>query len=165
MSAEILSTLSMICFIVAGVSFAAAVFFWFKFRILEAYGDLNGRTAKRSIEKLRKENERLGDRKQRTGTETGKKVGLVTGNSTTAASSSEMIRRDEQIPETEMLESNRAQVHAMASDATTAMLEEDEDATGLLEEAVMEPAPVRAGGVELILLEEVMLIHTDETID
>ena len=162
MSAEILSTLSMVCFIVAGVSFAAAVFFWFKFRILEVYGDLTGKTAKRSIEKLRKENERLGDRKKRT--ETGRQGGMVTGNSPTVGSSSDMGLTSGEIPETEMLESNRAAAPAMVSDATTALLEDD-DATGLLAEQPAAPAPVRTGGVELILLEEVMLVHTEESID
>lgn len=162
MSAEILSTLSIICFVLAGVSFAVAVFFWFKFRIPETYGDLTGKTAKRSIEKLRKENERKGDRRQQA--QTGNKAGLVTGNSPTAEPSSEMKRSNEQIPETAMLESNRAAAPAMSSDVTTAMLE-DEDATGLLEDRPEASAPVRAGGVELILLEEVMLVHTEETID
>ena len=46
MNAELLSTLSTVAFVVAGVSLALSVFFWFFFRIPTVIGDLSGKNAK-----------------------------------------------------------------------------------------------------------------------
>ena len=58
--AEILHTLSIISFVVAGVLFALAVVLWFGFKIPDVIGDLTGRTARKSIAKMRSANEKTG---------------------------------------------------------------------------------------------------------
>ena len=59
-TADILSLISTICYILAGVSLVLAVFFWFFFKIPTVIGDLSGRTARKSIAKMRSANERSG---------------------------------------------------------------------------------------------------------
>lgn len=56
--ADTLSVISLVSFIVSGICFLLAVFFWFKFRILTIIGDLSGRTAQKSIERMRSYNEK-----------------------------------------------------------------------------------------------------------
>lgn len=49
--ADTLSLLSVIAFVIAGVSLAVAIFLWFFFHISSVIGDLSGRTDRKSIEK------------------------------------------------------------------------------------------------------------------
>ena len=49
--ADTLSLLSVIAFVIAGISLAVAIFLWFLFHISSVIGDLSGRTARKSIEK------------------------------------------------------------------------------------------------------------------
>ena len=174
-TAEILSLISTISFAVAVISFVLAVFFWFFFRIPSVIGDLSGRTARRSIAKMRTSNESAGgqgykpsatnvNRGKRTDTMRhaqkleldfkGRSREMPSGNGT-------------EMPETGLLSSNKAS----AADAEYTELLVD-DATGLLvdDEATValhdEPKQIRrTDGKKLTMLEEVMLIHTDEVID
>ena len=58
---EILFTISIISFILSGTAFIVAVFCWFRFKIPQVVGDLSGRTAKKSIERMRAGYEKSGD--------------------------------------------------------------------------------------------------------
>ena len=58
--ANILEIVSMVSYILAVAFLIISVFLWFHFRILEVIGDLSGRTAKKSITKIRETNERNG---------------------------------------------------------------------------------------------------------
>ena len=49
-----------LCLLVSGVCFILAVFIWFKFDILAVIGDLSGSTAKKSIARMRENNEKSG---------------------------------------------------------------------------------------------------------
>lgn len=60
--AEILEIVSNVSYILAIIFFIISVFLWFHFKIREVIGDLSGRTAKKSITKMRKTNERNGAR-------------------------------------------------------------------------------------------------------
>lgn len=60
--AEALNLVSVISYVLAVVFSIISVFVWIKFRILEIIGDLSGRTAKKSITKMRKTNEKNGAR-------------------------------------------------------------------------------------------------------
>ena len=62
MNAELLLTLSTVAFVVSGVSLALSVFFWFFFRIPTVIGDLSGKNAKKSIAKIRANNEKSGNK-------------------------------------------------------------------------------------------------------
>lgn len=54
--ARIFQIISVIAFSAAGAGIFLAVFFWFKFDIWKIIGDLSGRTAKKSIEQMRRAN-------------------------------------------------------------------------------------------------------------
>lgn len=55
--AEVLETISVVTIILAIFFLLVAIFFWFRFDIPTIFNDLTGRTAQKSIEKFRKENE------------------------------------------------------------------------------------------------------------
>ena len=56
--AETLSMISIISFIVAGIMGGISLLFWFTFKIPSVISDLSGRTARRSIEDIRRANEK-----------------------------------------------------------------------------------------------------------
>lgn len=58
--AEIYTIISIAAFSLAGVFFLLSCIFWFKFGIMKIIGDLSGRTAKKSIEQMRAQNEKTG---------------------------------------------------------------------------------------------------------
>lgn len=58
--AQVYNIISIVAFSLSGISLVFAVFFWFKFEILKVIGDLSGRTARKSIEKMREANENSG---------------------------------------------------------------------------------------------------------
>ena len=64
--AHIYTVISMVSFVLAGVFLLISCFLWFKFNIRKIIGDLSGRTAKKSIEKMRKINEESGKRPRAT---------------------------------------------------------------------------------------------------
>ena len=63
--AETLSMVSMVSFVAAGVCLALTVILWFAFRIPNVIGDLSGRNARKSIERMRKSNENTGRKSYR----------------------------------------------------------------------------------------------------
>jgi len=78
--AEILSTVSIVSFALAAVFIVLVVVFWIRFGILGIIGDLSGRTAKKSIAKMRENNEKTGKKPFRTNSinvEGGKLSGRV----------------------------------------------------------------------------------------
>lgn len=162
--AETLQLLSVISFAIAGLSLVLTVFFWFFFKIPIVIGDLSGRTAKKSIEKMRAANERAGlksYKESRTNAERGRLTGTIPGihNKPVSPNGGE--------PETRLLNENKAegvesQATVVLESGTTGLLV-DENATAPLD-SVYRPAPVRTGGKKIEIIEEIMLIHTDEVI-
>lgn len=63
--APIFRIISIVCFSAAGVALLLAVFLFIKFRIISVIGDLTGKTARKSIEKMREENEKSGVKSHR----------------------------------------------------------------------------------------------------
>ncbi len=61
MTVELLQTLSLVAYIVAGVLFLVAVALFFLLDVPKLYGDISGRTAKKAIEAIRKQNEATGN--------------------------------------------------------------------------------------------------------
>ena len=76
--AEVLSIISLVSFIIAGISFVLAVTIFFVFKIPNVIGDLSGRNAQRSIAQLRAINEKSGSKSYKT-SETNAKRGKLTG--------------------------------------------------------------------------------------
>lgn len=55
--ARIYQTVSIAAFSMAGISLSLAAALWFRFKIWRIIGDLSGRTAKKSIARMRRERE------------------------------------------------------------------------------------------------------------
>lgn len=193
-TAEILSLISTISFVIAAVSFVLALFFWFYFKIPSVIGDLSGRTAKKSIARMRASNENAGGRGYKpssTNVNRGKLTGTMqqagpvagaakkqaaaepkrkasTSESRRKASAAEPVRNQasDAMPETGLLAANQA---ADVAGQQTGTLERAEE-TGLLEDAnatmpLHITSHVMSGGKRLRMLDEVMLIHTNEVIN
>ena len=172
-TAEILSLVSLISYIVAGVCLVLAVFFWIFFKIPSVIGDLSGRTARKSIEKMRQANVQSGNKSYRasaTNIERGKLTDTMqhsTKLKKAKTTKEEPKQPSGERPETGLLSENKAEATygdetvALDTEETTGMLV-DEEATAALN--VEAPAVKRTGGKKLTMIEEVMLIHTDEVI-
>lgn len=165
--AQTLQTLSIISFAVSGVCLVLAIFFWFFFKIPRVIGDLSGRTARKSIAMIRATNEKTGVKsykESKTNAERGKLTDTMPG--------SDKLKKkktvsDEGKPETGLLADNMAErIDSEATDIlepeTTGLLIDD-NATAPLDSPAHKPIE-RTGGKKLVMIEEVMLIHTDEVI-
>ena len=202
---EILSMISLISFILAGVSATLAVIFWFRFNIPAVIGDLSGRTARKSIEKMRANNEKTGKKDfapSKTNLERGKLTGLMkeTENGSeklTGKLSGKIVGKKKEatvVPVAPVV--SEKQMETALLDEETGLLTESEE-TELLNDDVMETEFL--GDTELLeeieetgllveenetmlltnepqqvalsnngvftMIEEIMFIHTDETID
>ena len=169
-TAEILSLISLISYIIAGIAAVLAVFFWFFFKIPSVIGDLSGRTAKKSIARKRASNERSGGKGYQpsvTNVNRGKLTDTMQHSRKLKVTPKIVQPADEsQRPETGLLKSNTAQASRSAETellGDTADLETTADETA---ELVSDGAvnQTRANGKKLTMLDEVMLIHTDEVI-
>lgn len=171
-TAEILSLVSLISYIIAGISLVLAVFFWFAFKIPSVIGDLSGRTARKSIARMRASNERSGGKGYQPSA-TNASRGKLTDTMQHSRKHKDEPKKaqpvdESQMPETGLLSSNKADLPG--ADQTDLL--EDSQATGLLVDADAtaplhdEPAQrvKHIGGKKLTMLDEVILIHTDEVI-
>lgn len=154
--AEILSIISFISFGISGTCFILAIFFWFKFKIPSVVGDLSGKTARKSIAKMRESNEKSGKKSYQSSS-----VNVNRGKVTESMPDTR--------PETGILEENKGKI---VDRQGTELLDEDETTGLLIEEEGTEPLQQmekqfvkRTGGKELVMLEEIMLVHTDEVLD
>lgn len=153
--AETLSTLSIISFVVAGVAFIIAVIFWFFFDILTVVGDLTGKAAKKNIVKMRVANEKSGAKmykESRTNLERGKLTEAM-------HESKEWFQNINGKQETGLLVENRAET--VNAGETSLLI--DEEKTSSLERSVY--VENRIGGKTLKIIEEIMIVHTDEVIE
>lgn len=172
--ADVLSIVSLVSFILSGVAFVLAILFFILFRIPSVIGDLSGRTARKSIAKMRLANEKTGVKsykESKTNVERGKLTGTMPDSGKLNKKNSAPANGQ---PETGLLADNKAE--GLESEATgvldeeTGMLESettgllvDENATAPLDTPVQKPV-VRSGGKKIVMLEEVMFIHTEEVI-
>ncbi len=163
--AETLQLLSIISFAVAAACLVLAVFLWFFFRIPDVIGDLSGRTARKSIAKMRAANEKSGSKsykESKANAERGKLTGTIPG-----IQGKKTDNLDENKQETGLLSENKAEgleseATGMLESETTGLLVDDE-ATAPLNMPEQKPK-AKIGGKKLKMIEEVILIHTDEVI-
>lgn len=176
--AETLSTLSIISFAVAGVCFAIAIFFFFFFKIPTVIGDLSGKTARKSIAKMRAANEKTGNKSYKES-----KINLNRGKVTDTMhnfgkTSKKVSANNGTNPETGLLNENKAVKNVSEE---TALLDNEDEATGFLEDEAtgllvdedatasldnsMQNVVKRTGNIKLVIIDEVMLVHTDEVIE
>lgn len=176
-TAEILSLISTISFVIAAISFVVAVFFWFNFKIPAVIGDLSGRTAKKSIAQMRANNERVGGRGYRPSSTNARRGRLTDtmqhSSKLTGTSNAIEVKRnvpvEDSTSKTELLETNKAEITSGqqtdlldASEATELLT--SEDTTVSLNEETKSPAK-RMNSKKLTMLDEVILVHTDEVIN
>jgi len=169
--AETLSKLSLISFIVAGAAFVITLFLWIIFKIPKVISDLSGRTARKSIAKMRESNEKSGNKSYRTSKENakrGKLTGKIPDSGGLGMTERMGKKAGEEMPETGLLSSNKARKTAV--EQTALLIDNGEDGllagsgeTQLLYEPVV--SGKRTGGKKLTMLDDVMLIHTDEVIE
>lgn len=168
--AQTLQLLSIISFVVAGACLILAVFLWFFLRIQNVIGDLSGRTARKSIARMRAANEKTGNKSYRE-SKTNAERGKITGTMRGIGVESQLKKT----PETELLSENKAdglksETTAILDDEATSILGSettgllvDENATAPLD-AVKPANSARTGGKKLEIIDEVMIIHTTEVI-
>lgn len=156
--AETLSVISTFSFIAAGFFAIAAVVLWFVFEIPSVIGDLSGRTARKSIERRRKDNEK--NKAEFNPYRIIKTV--VPSVSVNERKSTELLKDTN---ETALIEEDSKTLPLMDSnvvvadsdDAATVIMNEDEREENILTER-------RNVGMKLAILDEVIMIHTDEEI-
>lgn len=161
-TADILSLVSLISYIVAGVAFVLALFFWFFFKIPSVIGDLSGRTAKKSIARIRENNERAAAAGHRSGAITADRIqGKRKTEKLAQEPKPEAPAVEEQRPVTGLLSSNKAE--AVAAKQTGLLINTERAETAELI-PVSTTERLRSGGKKLTMINEIMLIHTDEVI-
>lgn len=194
MSTNVLETISLISFVLAAISAVLAVVFWFVFKIPTVISDLSGRTARKSIERMRANNEKTGRKdfapsktnlKRGKVTElmddsvkgSGKLSGLLSGK---LVNKPKVISEGEENLETGLLEENTQPLYeseetgllteeAMETELLGTELLDETEETGLLVEdnetmLLVEDIP-KTEAKGFDLLDEIMFIHTEETID
>lgn len=160
--ADILHTLSIVSYILAVLFVVLAIVLWFIFKIPNVIGDLSGRNAKKSIARMRQNNEKTGDKSYR-----ASEKNLARGKLTGTMEGMGKVENPPNIEETGLLNENLAREHdeqatGLLLDDVTGLLDESGE-TAALEETV-DVADRAPSTVVIQKIEEVMLIHTEEVI-
>lgn len=160
--ADILHTLSTVSYILAVLFVVLAIVLWFIFKIPNVIGDLSGRNAKKSIARMRQNNEKTGDKSYRA-SEKNLARGKLTGTMEGVGNNENPVN----IEETGLLNENLARGHdeqatGLLLDDATGLLDESGETTAL--EETVDVADKAPSTVVIQKIEEVMLIHTEEVI-
>ncbi len=159
--AETLSMISIISYAIAGVCILLSVFLWFFFKIPQVIGDLSGRTARKSIAKMRAANEKTGNKAYKE-SKTNAARGKLTGSMPNSAKADSY---DAGNPETGVLAANKALQldtnETAALDGPTTELLVDENVIMLINGSDKKQ---EAKGKKFDMIDEVMLVHTEEVI-
>lgn len=171
-TADILSLISTISFILSGICLIVAVLLWFVFKIPAVIGDLSGRTARKSIAKMHESNGKSSGQGYRSGAENTprrKSAGAVRHAARSVSASAKSHIAEKQMPETNLLSCDKP----VCSDSMQTELLEDLQATDVLvdenETVALNETPDKSvrhsAGKKLTMLDEVVLIHTDDVIE
>ena len=150
--AETLSTLSLVCYILAAIFLVVGVVLFVILRIPKTFSDYTGRSARKKIMKLRDNNEKSGNKSYRP-SQVNKERGKITENIPSKPSK----KKKEDMPGTGIIAENKAHRY-------------EAEATGLLDESTAElnepeiAQPLRPSNIKLKLINEVVFIHTQEVI-
>ena len=132
--ADLIEKLSIIAFVAAGCCLLLTILIWFRFRILSVINDLSGKTAKRAIAQIRENNLRTGNKAYHPDDQVGKPV-----------------------PETILYqEAGKTQI-LLASEAERGTTVLNQDVNNIADTS-------ERPKVELTILEQVVMIHTNEVI-
>ena len=151
--AETLSVISLISFLAAGVFAVLAVVLWFVFRIPTVVGELSGRNARKSIERMRRRNEEAGKNSRRPGAGGG-------GNSVVSMRQAGKNSGEGGNAETDLLAEGAVRVDICRETERLT----DENGTGAPDTGIMWTER-RVSAVKIDLLEEILFIHTKEVIE
>lgn len=175
--AEIFELISTVSYVLAGVFLVLTIYLAYRFRIWAVIGDLTGRTARKSIERLRKANEDSGNKSYRPST-TNAERGKLTANMPEPKDrrlipdppqkpEKKAPLQPDVMPETGLLSDSRAfsdtghlQTGIIVEEGT-ALLQADE--TDLLATSTL-LQPRQKAAIPLTILTEVILTHTNEVI-
>lgn len=160
--ADILHTFSIVSYILAVLLAVLAIALWFIFKIPNVIGDLSGRNAKKSIARMRQNNERTGDKSYK-----ASKKNISRGKLTGTMEGMGKIIKSDDIEETGLLNENLAKEYSdketgLLSDDATALLDESGETAALGETFNVvnrEPA-----SIVIKIIEELMIVHTEEVI-
>lgn len=158
--ADILHTVSVISFVGAGVFVVVAIALWFVFKIPSVMGDLSGRTARKSIEKMRQNNEKTGSKSYKASKknlERGKLTGTMEGIGGTSINNEETGLLNENLAK-----KYEEQATGLLIEEATGLLEDSGETASLEEndEKVVRPPST----VSIQMLGEIILVHTEEMI-
>lgn len=162
--ADTLSLISIISFVMSGIFFSTAVALFFIFKIPSVLGDLSGRTAKKSIEKMRKNNERTGNKSY-----SSSNVNLARGKLTEIIK--ENNRKNQETvcknDETGLLNENHAtsynELDTGILEGATEVLSDENETVSLndIQETFYEK---KKSNITFTTIDDVVLVHTEEVI-
>jgi hypothetical protein len=161
--ANTLQSISMISYVLAVIFLGTAILLFFKFHIIDVIGDLTGRTAKKSIERMRAENEKSG-KKTYIPSPVNMKRGKITEaiqNVNTGGSGTLKLNQSPEQVGTKLVAENEVNVASLMTEGTTVL---DEGTTLLKEGEETMSLDIESPTVTLKKLDEIILIHTNERI-
>lgn len=158
--AELIEKLSIIAFVAAGCCLLLTILIWFRFRILSVINDLSGKTAKRAIAQIRENNLRTGNKAYHPGIVNLNRGPLTTPMPEVSATPTEKLPDDQvgkPVPETILYqEAGKTQI-LLASEAERGTTVLNQDVNNIADTS-------ERPKVELTILEQVVMIHTNEVI-
>ncbi len=170
--AKVLNTVSLVTFILAVAFLAFGIFCFIKFRIPRIIGDLSGRTARKSIEQMRAENEKSGKKSFRP-----HPVAADRGPLTDQIKQSGKIKKDKAQKSNKSAQQPNLEkgVGSGATDVledlnATEKLDYDENGTEILNDGtqVLSNEQINSAlnktTVGMKMIQDIMFIHTDEVI-
>ena len=158
--ADLIEKLSIIAFVAAGCCLLLTILIWFRFRILSVMNDLSGKTAKRAIAQIRENNLRTGNKAYHPGIVNLNRGPLTTPMPEVSATPTEKLPDDQvgkPVPETILYqEAGKTQI-LLASEAERGTTVLNQDVNNIADTS-------ERPKVELTILEQVVMIHTNEVI-
>lgn len=152
--AQVLSIIAIISFVIAAIAFGLAIFFFIKFQIPSVIGDLSGRTARKSIAKMRETNEGKSTIKTK-----------VKDNPKKQEKSPKQVPFQSRDEETTLLTSEGEETTLLTNESEeTTLLTNDIGETTLLTEDMCETTLLVDSSKEFVMIEEIICIHTSEVI-
>lgn len=179
---ELLTKISWALFALAVISLMSAVVFWVKFKIPKVIGDLTGRTAKKTIAKMRSDNEKTGKMALRPGIAGSRNVTDrhppaqhfphgPSGPAAVHSSGHSLVTQQAEAGQTGLLADNRAEGSYNGEEGTTILnnthnlIELGQNPTTLLGDTGQPAAALPdRDTIPVEMLDDEIEIHTDEVI-
>ena len=158
--ADLIEKLSIIAFVAAGCCLLLTILIWFRFRILSVINDLSGKTAKRAIAQIRENNLRTGNKAYHPGIVNLNRGPLTTPMPEVSATPTEKLPDDQvgkPVPETILYQDAGKTQILLASEADRGTTVLNQDVNNIADTS-------ERPKVELTILEQVVMIHTNEVI-